>query len=117
LSEEKGLLRSNAPAIILALLRDGARHGYEISREVERRSNNRITFKHATLYTVLHTLEEKGLIESVWEMPGGERPRRVYRLTQAGHGELEKALRSWDEFAEAMNRVLDRPTGEAEQPA
>jgi PadR family transcriptional regulator PadR len=115
LSEEKGLLRGNAPAIILALLRDGSRHGYEINREVERRSGSRITFTHATLYTVLHTLEEQGLVASVWEMPEGERPRRVYHLTQDGHSALEKALRSWDEFAAAMNRVLSRPTGE--QPA
>ena len=113
MAEEQGLLRSNAPTIILALLKEGSRHGYDIGREVERRSDRTINFKHATLYTVLHSLEEQGLISSEWEIPDGERPRRVYSLTQSGHGELEHALRSWDDFANAMNRVLARPIRES----
>jgi PadR family transcriptional regulator, regulatory protein PadR len=112
LSDESGLLRGNASTIILAVLRDGARHGYEIAREVERRSENSINFRHATLYTVLHLLEEQGLITSVWEHPEGERSRRVYSLTTEGLQTLDKALVSWDRFASAMNEVLGRRTGE-----
>jgi PadR family transcriptional regulator, regulatory protein PadR len=112
LSDESGLLRGNASTIILAILKDGARHGYEIAREVERRSDNSINFRHATLYTVLHLLEEQGLIASAWEHPEGQRPRRVYSLTPEGQHTLDVALDSWDRFATAMDKVLGRRAGE-----
>ena len=53
--------------MILAVLRDGARHGYDVAREVERRSDQRIRFNDGTLYPVLHALEKEGLIVRTWE--------------------------------------------------
>ncbi len=106
MTEDKGLLRNNATVLVLSVLRDGARHGYDIAREVERRSENTLTFKHGTLYPVLHTLEKDGLIISEWEQPTGERARRVYCLTEAGQGELAQCVATWEVFARAMNRVI-----------
>jgi DNA-binding PadR family transcriptional regulator len=94
------------------VLKDGARHGYDIAREVERRSENTLTFKHGTLYPVLHTLEKEGLITSEWERPGGERPRRVYHLTERGTAELERCVKTWNTFAQAMNRVIEGRLGD-----
>ncbi len=113
MAEEKGLLRNNATTLVLAVLKDGARHGYDIAREVERRSEDTLTFKHGTLYPVLHSLEKDGLIVSEWERADGERPRRVYRLTDRGRAELERCVATWRTFARAMNRVIaGRSSGE-----
>lgn len=109
MADDKGLLRGNATTLVLSVLRDGARHGYDIAREVERRSENSLTFKHGTLYPVLHALENEGLIASEWEHPDGERPRRVYRITETGLAELERCVRTWQEFARAMERVISEP--------
>lgn len=106
MSDDKGLLRSNATILVLSVLRDGARHGYDIAREVDRRSRNTLTFKHGTLYPVLHTLEKDGLIESAWEQPIGERTRRVYQLTELGQEELTRCVATWETFTRAMNRVI-----------
>jgi PadR family transcriptional regulator PadR len=106
LSDDKGLLRGNATTLVLSVLKDGARHGYDIAREVERRSENALTFKHGTLYPVLHALEKDGLIRSEWEHPEGERARRVYRLTDKGSEELDRCVQTWNTFARAMDRVI-----------
>ncbi|MBC8134450.1 MAG: helix-turn-helix transcriptional regulator [Fibrella sp.] len=94
--------------LVLAVLKDGPRHGYDIAREVERRSGDTLSFKYATLYSVLHGLEADGFIISVWEQPQEERrARRVYDLTAEGLIALEKACKQWVEFSQAVNSVID----------
>ncbi len=100
------LQKSSALTLVLIVLRDSARHGYDIAREVERRSANAILFNHGTLYPVLHALEKNGLVASTWEQPDGERRRRVYALTEKGQIEAQKAVSEWNAFAEAMQRVI-----------
>ncbi|MBC8100961.1 MAG: helix-turn-helix transcriptional regulator [Cytophagales bacterium] len=93
--------------LVLVVLRDGASHGYEIAREVERRSGDALSFKYGTLYPILHSLEKEGMITGEWEHPQGERrSRRVYSLTEQGLVETEKALKTWETFASAVNRVI-----------
>lgn len=103
---DKALSRDSAIVLVLAILREGSRHGYDIAREVERRSDRALTFKHATLYLVLHEMENDALISSQWEHPGGERPRRVYSLTAAGVAECDRRLATWARFTEAMGKVI-----------
>ena len=102
--------RGQAMTMILAVLRDGARHGYDIAREVERRSDRRIKFNDGTLYPVLHALEREGLIGSHWDSPAGERQRRVYVLNEKGHQELERQVHAWKLFSSAVNQVLEPGT-------
>jgi PadR family transcriptional regulator PadR len=112
MKEPRGLQKGNATTLVLAVLKDGSRHGYDIAREVERRSDNAINFNHGTLYPVLHGLERDGLIASEWEQPDGERRRRIYALTEGGQAELEKCLSEWDNYALAINKVLRGAAGE-----
>lgn len=105
-SEKSALLRGGSTTLILAVLQDGARHGYDIAREVERRSGNALSFTEGTLYPTLHTLEKNGLIASEWERVVGERGRRVYRLTTRGEGELARLIENWESFSRAMNFVI-----------
>src|SRR5580658_3138518 len=104
--------QGNATTLVLVVLKDGPRHGYDIAREVERRSENTFAFKHGTLYPILHGLEKDSLIASTWEHPEGERPRRVYSLTSAGEAKVSQCIDQWNEFARAMNRVIGSATSE-----
>ena len=70
--------------LILALLDERRRHGYDISRLIEERSGGTITFHTASLYPTLYRLEDKGVIEGRWVERAGQRRRRYYRLTAAG---------------------------------
>src|SRR3712207_1144294 len=103
---ERQLLKGNTPALVLAVLADAPRHGYGIAREIERRSGNALRFKEGTLYPALHALERDGLITGAWSGEGGGRERKVYRITPAGLGELERRTRTWTEFATAIFQVI-----------
>lgn len=114
MNDRKRMQPGNTTILVLAILKDGARHGYDIAREVEARSEKALTFKHGTLYPVLQGLEKDDLIVSAWEHPEGERPRRVYTLTPAGGAKLEQCLKQWNDFTQAMNKVIGG--NQSEQP-
>lgn len=102
-----GLLsKGHAGILVLGVLQDAPRHGYDIAREVERRSDRRLSFSYGTLYPVLHSLEQDGLIDSQWERPAGERERKVYSINEKGLAELERKRAEWRAYANAIDQVL-----------
>ncbi len=102
---ERELKRGSTEVLILALLDERQRHGYDISRLIEERSGGAITFHTASLYPTLYRLEDKGLIEGRWVERAGQRRRRYYRLTAAGRKVLAQQRSVWDTFFLALDRV------------
>jgi transcriptional regulator len=97
--------KGSAELLILSLLEDQQRHGYEISKLIALRSGGALQFRVTSLYPLLYRLEERGLIEGRWVEKAGQRRRRYYRLTEAGRVLLERQRRSWQAFVEAVRRV------------
>ena len=102
---ERELKRGSIEVLILALLDQRQRHGYEISQLIEERSNGTITFHAASLYPTLYRLEDRGLIEGRWVERAGQRRRRYYRLTTAGRRALTKQRSTWETFFLALDHV------------
>jgi PadR family transcriptional regulator PadR len=102
---ERELKRGSTELLILALVDERQRHGYEISQLIEQRSNGAITFHTASLYPTLYRLEDKGLIEGRWVERAGQRRRRYYRLTRAGRHALARQRSTWNTFVGALDRV------------
>ena len=102
---ERELKRGSTEVLILALLDERRRHGYEISQLIAERSDGTITFHTASLYPTLYRLEEKGLIEGRWVERAGQRRRRYYQLTRAGRKALAKQRSTWQAFFLALDRV------------
>jgi transcriptional regulator len=100
------LKKGSTELLILALLDARPRHGYEIGKLIEARSNGRITFRIGSLYPVLVRLEDRGLISGRWMEKAGERRRRFYRLTAAGRAVLDRQRSAWEEFSAAVNQIL-----------
>jgi transcriptional regulator len=91
--------------LILALIEERARHGYEIGRLIEERSDGVVRFHIASLYPLLYRLETRGLIQGRWVEKPGERRRRFYRLTPEGRRVLWSERDSWSRFVTAINRI------------
>lgn len=99
------LKRGSTELLILALLEERQRHGYEISQLIEQRSKGTISFHTASLYPTLYRLEAKGLIEGRWVERAGQRRRRYYRLMRTGREALAKQRSTWDAFFMALDQV------------
>jgi transcriptional regulator len=104
-SLERELKRGSAELLILALLEECDRHGYDIARLIDDRSGGAISFHVASLYPTLYRMEDKGLIEGRWVEKAGQRRRRYYRLTPAGRKVLASQRSLWENFFYALNRV------------
>jgi PadR family transcriptional regulator PadR len=103
------LKKGSAETLVLAVLEDGPLHGYELAREIDRRSGGRLVFHVATLYTTLYRMERNGVISGRWVEKAGQRRRRFYRLTRAGRARLLLARRHWQDFASAVDGVVLKP--------
>ena len=102
---DRELKKGSAELLILSLLEDRPRHGYEISKLIASRSAGALTFQVASLYPLLYRLEGRGWIRGKWMEKPGERRRRYYRLTLDGQKVLAAKRRGWQEFAEAIRRI------------
>jgi PadR family transcriptional regulator PadR len=101
----KDLQKGSAGMIVLALLEDRQRHGYELAQLIETQSGSRLQFHVSSLYPLLYRLERKGLVEGKWVEKSGERRRRFYRLTPAGRRALAAQRRTWREFVSALHSL------------
>lgn len=99
------LKRGSTEILILALLEERPRHGYEIARLIDERSRGEITFHAASLYPTLYRLEDRGVIDGRWVERAGQRRRRYYRITPAGRKLLASQRSVWDQFFLALDRV------------
>ena len=99
------LKRGSTELLILALLEERERHGYDLARLIGDRSRGVISFHVASLYPTLYRLEEKELIEGRWVEKAGQRRRRYYRLTAAGRKTLKSQRSTWENYFEGLNRV------------
>jgi PadR family transcriptional regulator PadR len=97
--------RGSAELLVLALVEDRARHGYEIGKLIAERSGGVLTFHIASLYPMLYRLERKGLINGRWVEKSGQRRRRFYRITAEGRRVLASHRTRWEEFIAALTRV------------
>lgn len=101
----KELKKGSAELLILALVEDRPRHGYEIGRLIGERSQGALSYHVASLYPTLYRLEDLGQLEGRWVEKAGQRRRRYYRLTPAGRRRLASERSVWQNFFLAIDRV------------
>jgi transcriptional regulator len=102
---DRELKKGSAELIILSILEPRARHGYEISKLIERQSSGQMKFHVASLYPLLYRLEERGWLQGRWVEKAGERRRRYYTLTAEGRRVLARHRKTWKTFVDAMSLI------------
>jgi len=102
---DRELKKGSAELLILSLIENRPRHGYEISKLIEQRSEGMLKFNVASFYPLLYRLEKRGFISGRWVEKAGQRRRRYYQLTAQGKTVLKEQRSSWAEFVAAVNRI------------
>ncbi len=102
---DRELKKGSAELIILSIVEQLPRHGYEISKLIETRSAGQLKFHVASLYPLLYRLEERGWLHGRWVEKPGERRRRFYSLTAEGGHVLARQRETWKTFVHAMGLV------------
>ena len=103
----KKLTGSTTSTLLLAVIAEQDRHGYEIVQRVNVLSDGAFKWREGTVYPALHRLEKQGLITGAWQSSEKGRPRRVYAITPDGKNELTRQEKEWSSFASTVNHVLE----------
>ncbi len=107
------LLKGSTETLLLSLLKQQPMYGYQIIKELEKRSQGYFRFKEGTLYPALHRLEIAGLITSKWEKLTTGRERRYYHITEKGLHALSEKTTEWQGFSTAVTLVMQPSTTSA----
>jgi len=102
---DRELKRGSAELLILALLEEQERHGYDLARLIGERSSGVISFHAASLYPTLYRMKHNGLIDGQWVEKAGQRRRRYYRLTAGGRKTLARQRGMWAQFVAGLESV------------
>ena len=99
------LLKGSTDTLLLSLMANEAMYGYQLVKEIDRRSSGYFRFKEGTLYPALHRLERDGLVEGTWGASSNGQNRRYYHITADGRAKLSSMLEEWHLFTKAVNLV------------
>ncbi|MBN2008576.1 helix-turn-helix transcriptional regulator [candidate division KSB1 bacterium] len=94
-------------SLILAVLFNEKKHGYQIALEIEQRSDGLFKLNHGTLYPILHKLEKEGHIKGVWKQEGPKRQRKYYNLTAKGRKYITGLSADWRTFMRQFYDIID----------
>ncbi len=97
--------KGSAELVILALLEDTPRHGYDLAARIDEVSNGALAYNFASLYATLYKLEERGCVQGRWVERAGQRRRRYYRITARGAALLGQQRAEWKQFVLALDRL------------
>ncbi|MFO7836212.1 MAG: PadR family transcriptional regulator [Candidatus Thorarchaeota archaeon] len=101
----KEVKRGAASLAILAVLEEQEAYGYEIVRQL----SDRVSFlqlEQGTVYPLLRRLEKRELLESEWNYDQPSKPKKYYRLTDAGQKALEMMMETWAILSQEMNKLM-----------
>ena len=101
----KELLKGSTNLLVLSLLEKENMYGYQMIKKMQEQSNNLFEFQEGTLYPILHSLEEKGLITSYWDETTAKK-RKYYAITEKGKKQLKEKKEEWKIFSNGINQVL-----------
>ena len=104
---DKSLVSGSMALLVLKLLEDGDKYGYQMTSELKARSEDVFHWRAGTLYPLPHRLEEKGLVTPCEGESTAGKPRRYYHLTKEGQAALREKEAAWHTYADAVGRVLE----------
>lgn len=92
--------------VILKLLRDKPRHGYEVMKELEERLHGCYSPSPGTVYPTLQWLEDEGLVQAK-EVDG----KKVYEITAAGRAFLDENRDTVEDIFDRVREAVDQALG------
>jgi transcriptional regulator len=100
------LLQGTLDVLVLKTLSWEPRHGYAVARWIAETTDDALAVEEGALYTALHRLEKRGLVESEWGLSENNRRAKYYQLTADGRAALRAQTARWTRYADAVFKVL-----------
>lgn len=102
---DKTLISGSMTMLLLKLLSEGDKYGYEMIETLRQRSENVFELKAGTLYPLLHSMESKHYLTS-YEKEVLGKTRKYYSITKEGRKILKNKETEWQQYTRAVANVL-----------
>lgn len=99
------LKRASIEIILLNLLSEGDKYGYQLSQEIKKRSDKKLSILEGSVYTILTRLKNSGFVTDRQELVGAKLTRVYYSITDEGRQHLEEARNVLNEYIEVVKTV------------
>jgi transcriptional regulator len=107
-TDKAGVWQGTLALMVLKTLEAmGPLHGYGIARRIEQTSGDLLSINYGTIYPALLKLEQEGYVSSEWGTSDNNRKAKYYKLTRAGHRQLAKEARQWEQTTAIVARFFD----------
>jgi transcriptional regulator len=100
------LMQGTLDMLVLKTLTWGPRHGYAVARWIAETTDDALVVEEGALYTALHRLERRNLVESEWGLSENNRRAKFYQLTRDGRAALRAETARWTAYAAAVFKAL-----------
>lgn len=105
-AEPSDVLRGTLDLLVLKTLTLEPMHGWGISQRIQQHSRSALDVTQGSLYPALQRLEQKGWIDSDWQISDNNRRAKYYRLTGKGRRALGAETDSWRRYVLAVEHIL-----------
>ncbi|WP_249871474.1 PadR family transcriptional regulator [Oceanobacillus saliphilus] len=102
------LVKGSTSLLVLQLLNERDMYGYELVKEMDRRSDHNLQMKEGTLYPALHKMEKQEYIECYWQNQEKGPARKYYQITAQGKEILAERTSEWHRYVQVMNNLIGR---------
>jgi DNA-binding PadR family transcriptional regulator len=93
---------------ILSSLAEATAHGYNLVDQIETLTRDLVCIDPGSMYRLLRSMEEDGLVTSAWQTQGSGPSRRVYTISDRGVEALEIMAVSLAQRAASMRQLADQ---------
>lgn len=107
---KKELTKGSSALLVLSVLENEEMYGYQIIKEIEKRSEDVFSFKEGTLYPILHAFEKDNYVVSYWTESEQGRKRKYYKITDKGRKVLVTSKKEWEAYSTAVKKVIKPQT-------
>ncbi|MFC0470159.1 PadR family transcriptional regulator [Halalkalibacter kiskunsagensis] len=102
------LVKGSTSLLLLQLLNEKDMYGYELVKEMEKRSDHNLQVKEGTLYPALHKLEKQEYVDFYWQEQQKGPARKYYCITKSGKEMLQEKTNEWNRFVSVMNKMIGK---------
>ena len=106
MAQRRELMKGSIDSLLLCVIGQQPMYGYQIIKELEKRSRGYFRFKEGTLYPALHRLENAHQIQGKWQLLPSGQQRKYYYITDKGLSSLAEKRNQWQDFLAAMNLII-----------
>lgn len=104
--KQNNIKRGTIELVLLLLLQNGQKYGYQLSQELEELSNGEYELKEATMYPTLYRLTKNGYLVCNEIKVGIRRTRVYYEITPEGREYLQNLMQEYTSITSAVDKII-----------